>query len=67
MSIENNVTGYPSIDKPWLKYYTEEEIQFKLPECTLYEHIKNKNHDNLSRIAIIIMVRILLMQIFSVK
>jgi len=21
------LTGYPSIDKPWLKYYTEEQMQ----------------------------------------
>ena len=24
-----NMTGYPSIDKPWLKYYSEEAIQEK--------------------------------------
>ncbi len=46
------LTGYPSIDKPWLKYYSEEAINAKLPECTMYEHIKNKNFDNMSRVAI---------------
>ena len=25
-------TGYPSIDKPWLKYYSEEAINAPLPE-----------------------------------
>lgn len=27
-----NMTGYPSIDKPWLKYYSEEAINAPLPE-----------------------------------
>jgi len=52
MPTEKNLTGYPSIDKPWLKYYTEEEINVQLPECTLFEHVKKKNADNLDRIAI---------------
>lgn len=32
-------TGYPSIDKPWLKYYSQEIIDAPLPECTIYEHV----------------------------
>lgn len=32
---EKKVTGYPSVDKPWLKYYTEEAINAQLPECTI--------------------------------
>ena len=41
-----NLTGYPSIDKPWLKYYSEEAINAPLPECTVWENIyeRNKNH-----------------------
>lgn len=27
-----NLTGYPSIDKPWLKYYTEVSINAPLLE-----------------------------------
>lgn len=46
------LTGYPSIDKPWLKYYSEEMIHTPLPQCTLYEYIYNRNLDNLSRVAI---------------
>lgn len=40
------LTGYPSIDKPWLKYYSEEAINKKMPECTMYEYLweSNKNH-----------------------
>ncbi|MBP3782965.1 MAG: hypothetical protein J6I68_06935, partial [Butyrivibrio sp.] len=40
------LTGYPSIDKPWLKYYSEEAINAKLPECTIFEYMyeNNKNY-----------------------
>lgn len=46
MEMERTQTGYPSIDKPWLKYYTEDAINAKLPECTIYEYLweNNKNH-----------------------
>lgn len=50
---KNNMTGYPSIDKPWLKYYSQEVIDTALPECTIYEHIFNNNQDNLDRIALV--------------
>ena len=48
MLTEKKLTGYPSIDKPWLKYYTEEAINAKIPECTVYEYLWecNKNHLN---------------------
>ncbi len=36
-------TGYPSIDKPWLKYYTETEIGAETPECSIYEKIYENN------------------------
>jgi len=45
-------TGFPSIDKPWLKYYSEEAIQAELPECTVLQYIKNKNMNNLNGIAL---------------
>ncbi len=42
-----NIIGYPSIDKPWLKYYSEEAINAPLPECTIYEYMfeNNKNYN----------------------
>lgn len=52
-SNRENMTGYPSIDKPWLKYYSQEVINTPLPECTIYEHIFNNNQDNLDRIALV--------------
>ena len=33
------LTGYPSIDKPWLKYYSGEAINALLPECTIFEYL----------------------------
>lgn len=34
-----NLTGYPSIDKPWLKYYTEEAVNAPLPEDSIYDYM----------------------------
>lgn len=38
-----NLTGKPSIDKPWLKYYDEEVLKKELPEKTIYEYIVQNN------------------------
>lgn len=46
------ITGYPSIDKPWLKYYDQKAVEEPLPECTMYEHIFYNNQDNLDRVAL---------------
>ena len=50
--MEKKLTGYPSIDKPWLKYYSEEAINAPLPECTIYEYLWENNKDHLDSIAI---------------
>ncbi len=34
-----NMTGYPSIDKPWLKYYTDEARNAPLPEGSMYDYM----------------------------
>ncbi|MBR3186030.1 MAG: acyl--CoA ligase [Oscillospiraceae bacterium] len=52
MAEEKKLTGYPSIDKPWLKYYSEEAINAPLPECTMYQYIWENNKDHLSDIAL---------------
>ncbi len=46
------LTGYPSIDKPWLKYYTEEAINAELPKCTIYEYLYEQNKNHLEDIAL---------------
>ena len=52
MPTEKELTGYPSIDKPWLKYYTEEAINAKLPECTIYEYLWENNKDYPKNVAL---------------
>ncbi|MBR1752590.1 MAG: acyl--CoA ligase, partial [Ruminococcus sp.] len=40
------LTGYPSIDKPWLKYYAESLADKPLPQKTLYKYIYDANKDH---------------------
>ena len=49
---EKELTGYPSIDKPWLKYYSEEALRAKVPECSMYEYMMSRNKESLSDTAI---------------
>lgn len=47
------MTGYPSIDKPWLKYYTRDQLDAPRPVgLTAYEYLTAKNQDNLDGPAI---------------
>ena len=50
---EERKTGYPSVDKPWLKYYNEDAIRARLPECTIYEYLWNNNKDHPDEIALV--------------
>lgn len=50
--VEGEITGYPSIDKPWLKYYSEEHIKAELPNMTAYEYLKESNKKRLDFVAI---------------
>lgn len=46
-------TGYPSIDMPWLKYYTEEQIMAPIPHgITAYDYLRILNNNNLDLPAI---------------
>ena len=49
---EKKLTSYPSIDKPWLKYYSKEAINATLPECTIYEYLYENNKDYPNDIAL---------------
>lgn len=40
---ERELTGYPSIDKPWQQYYSEAALRAPLPECTVWENIYERN------------------------
>ena len=52
MQTNNTLTGYPSIDKPWLKYYSEEALNAKLPACTIYDYLYESNKDYRGRTAL---------------
>lgn len=41
------MTGYASIDKPWLKSYNEDNIGKRRDNCSAYEYMKKNNNDNL--------------------
>lgn len=47
-----HLTGYPSMDKPWLKYYSEEARNCPMPECTIYEYIWENNKHHLNDVAL---------------
>ena len=49
---EKKVTGYPSIDMPWLKYYEVGDNKIVLPNKSIYEFARENNEDNLKNIAI---------------
>ena len=52
MQEEKKLTGYPSIDKPWLKYYNEDIIQKELPRMNIYEYMQHCNTHNLDKVAL---------------
>lgn len=47
------LTGYPSVDKPWLNYYDEGAVNAPLPECTIYEYLWAQNKDYLTDVALV--------------
>ena len=49
---EKKRTGYPSIDKPWLQYYSEGIQSNPLPENSLYGYLWEKNKDFTGRFAL---------------
>lgn len=49
---EEKKSGYPSINKPWLKYYSEEAIKTSVPECSIYDYIWESNRTHLEDVAL---------------
>ncbi len=50
--IQGPMTGFPSLDKTWLKYYSEDQIKNKAPYMNVVDFIEYQNKDNLDGIAI---------------
>lgn len=42
---KSEVACYPSIDRPWLKYYTDSARNAKMPQLTMYKYIYNINRN----------------------
>ena len=45
-------TGKPSIDKPWLKWYSDEALNVKVADMKFYDYMKSHNLDNLNGTAL---------------
>lgn len=52
MTEEKKLTGVPSIDKPWLKYYSEEAINAPLPQSSLYDYLYECNREHMEDYAL---------------
>lgn len=35
----NSRTGFPSLDRPWMKYYTKLAVSTEIPKMTIYEYL----------------------------
>lgn len=46
------LTGYPSVDKPWMKYYESKAINQKLPAYSMFEYILQNNQGYYDNIAL---------------
>lgn len=46
------LTGYPHIDKPWLKYYDEEFLKKPLPQMSIYDYMRIHNIGNEESVAL---------------
>lgn len=49
---ERELTGYPSIDKPWQQYYSEEALHAPLPGGSMYDYMAACNADRLEKTAL---------------
>lgn len=50
--MEKEMTGYASIDKPWLKYYTVDEKNVEFPKMNMKQFLVKRNEFNLDNVAI---------------
>ena len=42
-----------SVSMPWLKFFSDEEIMSEIPDGSIYEYIKNRNKENLDKVALV--------------
>ena len=53
MEKEQIKTGYPSIDKPWLKYYKKQALSIAFPKMTMFDYLYQNNRNHLDDTAIL--------------
>lgn len=46
-------TGYPSIDKPWMKYYNKDIRELELDNISSFQYVYNRNANNVDDIALV--------------
>lgn len=46
------LTGYPSKDKPWLKYFKEKDLNDPMPKCTVFKTLYDNNKNYLKNNAL---------------
>lgn len=49
---EKPMTGYASIDKPWLKHYSQEQLSVEFTPMSMYQLMEKCNREHLSDIAL---------------
>lgn len=50
--LKGELTGYPHIDKPWMKYYDVELSKMSMPQKTIYENVRDNVQPYLDKTAI---------------
>lgn len=50
--MDKELTGFASIDKPWLKYYDIKPEEVYIPDVSLYEYIYNNNKNNMDDVVL---------------
>lgn len=50
--MNRELTGYPSIDKPWLKYYDFDTESLEVPNMSIYQMASTYNKDRLNNVAL---------------
>ena len=51
-TIQGPRTGYATIDKPWSPFYSDEALNEKMPEMTVYRYLYEQNENHMKDIAI---------------
>ncbi len=51
--MNENMTGSPSIDKPWMKYYSEEALRAELPVGSMFDYVFRRNAEHPNDIALV--------------